>query len=294
MLSGFSPAWVDADQRRQVSYTNLRPGHYQFRVGVTGDEIWNGAEAVWHFTIEPPFYQTYWFYAACAGGIGLAFWTLWWLRLRAVRNEFGLIVAERARVSRDIHDTLLQSLGAFSLQLEIVARQLEPSQSAARERLRAVRTQVGQCISEARRSIWELRSPRFEANDLADALKELAEDSTIAAAAARVEVAVTGKPRRSSSRTEEQLLKIAQEAIANAVRHSHADTIAVTLDYSWRSLRLQVSDNGHGFDQHTTVTPEDEHWGLKTMSERAATLKGRLKISSEPGRGTTVEAIVPF
>jgi signal transduction histidine kinase len=293
MLEGFSEQWVEAGQRRQASYTNLRPGNYRFRVNVTGDGAWKETEATWNFTIPPPFYQRYWFYGLCALAAGIAVWTLWWLRLRAVRNEFALVIAERARVSRDIHDTLLQSLGAFSLQLEIVALQMEPSQSAWGEMLRDFRSRVGQCIREARRSIWELRSPRLESHDLIDAFREMADDAT-RSAEAQVQVVVNGKPRRSSPKVEEQLLKIGQEAVANAVHHGHADNVEIRLQYGRRSISLSVCDNGCGFVPEEHAEPNNGHWGLKKMKERAVEVSGCLKVTSHPGRGTVVETVVPF
>ena len=133
MLEGFSNEWVDAGSRRQVSYTNLNPGTYRFHVGVTsGGELADTGTSI-AFTVHPPFHRTTWFYGLCIAGAGLAAWGLWWLRLRAIRHEFAVVIAERARVSREIHDTLLQSLGALTMQLEVVSRHLNPSQSKANE-----------------------------------------------------------------------------------------------------------------------------------------------------------------
>ncbi|HET6315699.1 MAG TPA: histidine kinase, partial [Chloroflexota bacterium] len=233
MLEGLRPEWVDAGARRQVSFTNLQPGSYRFRLAAASDTNWAETEATWNFFVLPPFYRTYWFYALCAASTALLVWTSWWLRLRSVRNEFALVIAERARVSRDIHDTLLQSLGAFTLQLEVVARQLDPSQSSAREKLQYLRKQVSQCVVEARRSVWELRSPRLEAHDLVEAFRHMADDA-MALVPAKIRVTVTGRPRRCAPHVEEQLLRIAQEAISNAVRHGEATEIDVTLEYSRR------------------------------------------------------------
>jgi signal transduction histidine kinase/ligand-binding sensor domain-containing protein len=292
MLEGLSGDWVEAGTRRQISYTNLRPGSYRFRVDATGDGVRDGTGATWEFTVRAPFYRTYWFFGLCAVGAGVALWALWLLRLRAVRNEFALVIAERARVSRDIHDTLLQSLGAFNLQLEVVARQLDSPRAS--DALQYLRRQVGECIRDARRSVWELRSPRLEAQDLPEAFQQMA-NNMMPAAHATIDIVVNGKARRCSPDVEEHLLRIGQEAINNALRHGRADEIRVKLDYRRHSVSLSISDNGCGFalkDDDETTT--DGHWGLKNMKERADALRGRLGITSDPGRGTVIETIVPL
>jgi ligand-binding sensor domain-containing protein len=294
MLQGFDKTWVEAGARRLASYTNLDPGSYRFRVMAGGSGGWTAPEAAWEFAIPPPFYRAYWFYTICAAGLTLMVGLLWWIRLRAVRNEYALVLAERARVSRDIHDGLLQSLGAFSLQLEIIARQLDPTQTVARNTLRHVRTQIGECLAEARRAIWELRSPRIEAQDLADAFRAMTNDPSYADSA-HIHVVVQGRPRRCAPRIEEQLLKIGKEAITNAVRHGQADEITLTLEYSRRSVSLRVADNGTGFVPASRTQHErDSHWGLHNMRERADSVKGSFVIFSNRDHGTVVTATVPF
>jgi signal transduction histidine kinase/ligand-binding sensor domain-containing protein len=289
-LEGHNRSWVEAGGERRVSYTNLPPGSYRFRVTATSDGLWRGPEAVLGFVVLPPFYKTYWFSGLClAGGLGLL-WTFQRLRLRAVRNEYALILAERARVSRDIHDTLLQSLGAFNLQLEVVARQLGSSQPSATGTIQHLRSQVAECIQEARRSIWDLRSPRLEAHDLVEAFRRMASD----AAPVTVEVTTHGRVRRCAPHVEDQLLKIGQEAIGNAIRHGHATRVDVTLDYRRGALALHISDNGCGFDPEAHVEAIDGHWGLKNMRERAENIGGRLGIISRPGSGTSIELLAPL
>ena len=90
-------------------------------------------------------------------------------------------------------------------------------------------------------------------------------------------------------------MKIGQEAINNALRHGRADEIRVKLDYRRHAVSLSISDNGCGFAfQDDTETTTDGHWGLKNMKERATALRGRLGITSHPGRGTVIETIVPL
>jgi hypothetical protein len=233
-LDGFNDEWVNASSR-QISFTNLQPGGYRFHVAVTSDGVWPPKDTSWGFTVPPPFYRASWFYGLCVTVVAAVCWMVWWLRVRAIRNEFALVVAERARVSREIHDTLLQSLGALTLQLEIVSRQIDPSQTKARQAMQRLRKHVVQCVREARRSVWELRSLRLEERNLVEALEAMA-DETMVSLPVSVRVEATGRVRQCPPDVEQHLLRIAQEAISNAVQHGHADEVVVELDYQGNSL----------------------------------------------------------
>jgi signal transduction histidine kinase/ligand-binding sensor domain-containing protein len=292
-LEGFSNDWVDAGSRRQVTYTNLDPGEYRFHVGVTSDGAWTDMATVMAFTVQPPFHRTPWFYALVIAVTGLGAWGLWWMRLRAIRHEYAVVIAERSRVSREIHDTLLQSLGALTMQLEIVARHLEPSQNKAHEVLQRLRKNLAVCVRDARRSVWELRSMRLEKCNLAQALEEMARE-TMVALPVSIRVNVTGKLRQCRPDLEQHLLRVAQEAISNAVQHGRATEVVVELDYRGRSLSMSVRDNGCGFVPDAPPADAGEHWGLINMRERVTRAGGKLDVTSVLGQGTTVTAESPI
>jgi signal transduction histidine kinase len=294
MLEGFDDDWVYAGPMREAAYTGLPAGSYRFRASATSDGQWTEA-AVWDFSIAAPFYRRPWFYGIELAAVGLLVVMAWGLRVRAMRRRYALVFEERARVSREIHDTLLQSLGAIGLELETIATQLDSSQDAPRDSLRRLRRQVGHALREARESIWELRDTAMETHGLADSLRKLAE--TIATTkGVRTEVTVHGRPRRCSVEVDTQLFRIAQEAINNAIRHGHATHIQVAVDYQKDRIALSVSDNGCGFtaDEQDTAAGRGEHLGILSMRERAARIRGRLAIASGPGKGTTIEASGPL
>jgi signal transduction histidine kinase/ligand-binding sensor domain-containing protein len=294
VLEGFEKEWSEARDYRRASYTNLPPGDYRFRVSAVGEGRWIGQESVWAFAVQPLFYQTRTFYALIAAGTGLVLWTLWRLRVRRIQNGFALVAAERARLSRDIHDTLLQSLTAVGLELEVLASE---GNTAARhsisDGLRALRHQVRRCINEARRSILELRTPGLESHSLPEALEEFAAD-TYAGQPVAIDIKVTGRRRRCTPQVEEQLLRIGQEAIRNAMRHAQADRIDVSLQYRRNMVVLSVADDGRGFLRTDATCQPGEHWGLRNMEERARRVSGRFRLNSEPGRGTVVETAIPL
>ena len=294
MLEGVDAEWVDAGAQRQAVFTNLPAGRHRLRLSATNDGLWTEAR-VWDFSIAPPFYRTNRFYALCVIGLLLALGATWWLRLRAVQHQFALVIAERARVSREIHDTLLQSLGAIGLELETIASQLDPSMREPRDSLRRLRQDVRRSVREARESIMELRSTQLARRDLAEALREMAARTrSTEGAELAVAVEVSGEPRRCSAETEEQLLRIGQEAVSNAVRHGRPTRIEVALDYGEDALSLRVSDDGKGFVPAGYPSGTGAHLGLMNMKERAEKIGGHVRISSQPGRGTAVVAVAPL
>jgi signal transduction histidine kinase len=290
-LEGFDADWVDAGTRRQVFYTNLPPRAYQFRVvSSRHDGTWDEPGAVWAFTIQPMFYQTSGFIIACIVGIALAVGASWRLHLRRVRKEFSLLLGERARLSRELHDTLLQSLFGVALQCDAMARELAAAAPSLQGRLARMRHDVEEDIREARQSIWNLRSPRLESHDLASSLREVGERATASMPLAFT-FESTGTPRQTKPEVEEQLLRIGREAVSNAVRHAHATSIRIDLAYGDDRITVRVRDDGVGFDPD--VVRRNGHYGLASMQERAEAARGGLKIESSAGRGTVIEVTVP-
>jgi signal transduction histidine kinase/streptogramin lyase len=291
-LEGFDSDWIDAGTRREAFYTNLPPRKYQFQVIASNDDgTWTEPAAVWDFTIAPMFYQTTWFAAVCLAVVVASVAGTWHLHLRQVRRRFALLLGERARLSREIHDTLLQSLVGVALQFDAIASTLDTSAAPRKEDFVRMRRNVEEYIREARQSIWDLRSPKLECTDLIAALRQAGEQATSGAGIA-FDFAINGTPRRWPGKAEEQLLRIGQEAILNAVRHAQATAVRVELAYSDESVTLRVLDNGRGFDPQI-VAEANGHYGLVGMKERATETGGGFKLTTGIGQGTQIEAVVP-
>jgi signal transduction histidine kinase len=244
------------------------------------------------FIVNPPFYRNNWFYFSCVAGLLLFVWGYWQLRLRTVRGRHSLVLAERARVSRDIHDTLLQSLTAVGLELEVVARMVGSSHPAATDAVRDCQHRVAECIRETRQSVWALRSPSLERHGFEQALREVAANAA-PGGSPRVNVDVRGEALMFSRQAQEELLRIARESIANAVRHGRPRLVTVDLQYERQSVTLRITDDGCGFIP-ADVPPNGEHCGLQNMRERSAALNGTFRLVSSPGAGTVVEATIPL
>ncbi len=295
-LDGVDTAWTDAGTRRTVSYTNLAPGNYRFQVDVDagGEDDVSGIEpATWSFSIQPAFHQTRGFLVMALAAALLSIWGIWHGRLSLIRRRFSLALAERARLSREIHDTLLQSLVGVTLQFDAIANTLGPSSTTAKEQLIRIRREVEAYIRDARQSISDLRSPLLEAGDLMTVLKAFGKRTIGGDNAVRFITSVTGTPRQYSPKVDNQLLRIGQEAIVNAVRHAHASRILLEVRFEKLAVTLRVSDDGRGFESASSEVESDQHYGLTTMRERAQELGGQLTVVSTPGAGTVVEAIVP-
>jgi ligand-binding sensor domain-containing protein/signal transduction histidine kinase len=293
-LEGFDKDWVEGGARRVAYYTNVPPGHYRFRViASNNDGVWNATGASFDLYLRPYFYQTYWFYAFCGLGMALLVWQLYRRRLRRMESQFTAVLAERNRMAREIHDNLAQEMLGISVQLEVVARTLPPSAEVAKSHLDRVRALVRNGIAEARRYVWDLRSQALENKDLpaalADTARRLTAETTVHA---QVEVSGTFRPLAQS--LENNLLRIGQEAINNAVRHARAQRILVSLNFDTKRVRLSVQDDGCGFDHQTLGNGESAHFGLVGMRERAEQLGGALQIHGSPGQGTEVVVDVPI
>jgi len=291
-LDGFDHKWIDAGSERSAYYTNLPPGRYTFQVmGSNNDGVWSAVPATIAFQLKPYFYQTLWFYVlliACAALLAYAAY-LW--RVRQVESRFNAVLAERNRIAREIHDTLAQGFVAVSVQLQIVGRTLSQSADTARQHLDEAQEMVRTGLDEARRAIWELRSQNAESRDLASQLVQMAERVTSGSEMkSRVEVHGTYRPL--GERTESELLRIAQEAVTNAVRHSGASAVEITLQFSRRRVNMTIADNGHGFAGEAPSVA-DGHFGMTGMSERAQQIGGGVTVTSKQGEGTRVRVEVP-
>ena len=289
-LEGFDDDWRDAGTRRQAFYTNLPPRTYRFRVQAADPEGgWTAQAAEWPLTIAPMFYQRPAFFAMCAVALLLLVAAAWQVRLRQVRREFSLVLAERARLGRDMHDTLLQSMAGVALQIDSVSR-APGTTPDSREQLLSIRRELEDSIVDARQTIWNMRGASAGDADLIAALEHAGARAT-AGTAVRFRLGVTGTPRRYGEAIERELLRIAQEALANAVRHARATTVNVSLTYADASVTLRVVDDGTGFEQQASRSAT--HFGLASMRERAEQLGGRFNLTTHAGAGTEIETTIP-
>ncbi len=293
-LEGFDGDWVEAGSRRFAYYANLQPASYRFRViAGTVDGPWNEDGATVGFTLTPHFYQTRMFLAVLLSGALLITWLVYRFHMHEVRARYSAVLAERNRISQDIHDTFAQNLAGIALQLDSMTMQLEEIPPALRESIDEACNLTRYSLAEARRAVSDLRSDELEREELPQALPEVAK-RLAGSTGIRTTIQVLGTPRRLSPLSEKNILRIFQEAMANALKHAQADAIDIELNYRAEDLALRVRDNGRGFDTDKTLSLSVGHYGLIGMHERAERIGGCLKLTSAPGEGTELSITVPF
>ncbi len=199
---------------------------------------------------------------------------------------------ERNRLAREIHDTIAQGLAAITLQLETAEALMEagPGTDAVRKSLNQALKLARTNLEEARRSVSDLRAAPLEGRSLSEALALLAGELT---AREKLEISfeTAGDDRPLPHRLEAGLLRIAQEALTNVVRHSGADRVFTRLEVSPQQVQLSIEDNGEGFEP--SEVPE-ERYGLVGINERTRLLGGIMKLQSSAGLGTRIEVTIPL
>lgn len=287
-LEGFKQEWVEAGSRRTAWYTNLPPGDYTFRViAGNNDGVWSETGAVIRFSLRPHFYQTWWFFTICVlivGGLG---WLIHRQRVRQMQLRHAMVMAERNRIAREIHDTLAQEVAGLLAQLHVIKTLLPISVVNAEKHLDRAVELARTGMADARRLVLDLRHQALEKDDLAAAtgnfLAQLTTGDDL-----KINYHLKGVSRRLAGEQENNLLRICQESVANAVRHSGASAIDVSLIFEPRQVELRVRDNGRGFDADLASQGHGGHYGLLGIRERAAQIGGELTLSSSPGQGTEV------
>lgn len=208
-------------------------------------------------------------------------------RLAATEREQG-VLAERARLAREIHDTVAQGLS--SIQMLLHAAERADGDRPGTEHIRLARETAADGLADTRRFIRELAPPTLD-QGLGAALRRLAEQQWTRDG---LTVAVTVPDTALPMDVETALLRLAQGAVANAVQHARAAHVDVVVAVDGREARLTVVDDGVGFDPVTTGdrAAATDSFGLRAMAERVEQFGGRLTVDSTPGRGTTITAVL--
>jgi signal transduction histidine kinase len=263
--------------------------------------VWNQEGAVLDFFIAPAYYQTHWFRALCVGAFLAMLWLAYQLRVGHLQRQFALTVetrvAERTRIARDLHDTLLQSFQGLLPRIQAAIYKLPEGAVDARQTLEEAVDQASQAITEGRDAVQGLRMSTVEKNDLAVAIRTIGEE--LAAAENNqtftpFQVLVEGPPRNLHPILRDEVYRLAAEALRNAFRHAAARAVEVEIRYDEKYFRLRVRDDGKGIRPDVLGGDGREgHYGLPGMRERAALVGGKLTIWSEVDSGTEIELIIP-
>lgn len=285
-LSGLDERWVEAGHTRTVTYSHLPRRDYVFEVSARGEDGNWGQAATLPLRVRPHFYQRWWFAALLAAGVlaGAMMFHRW--RVATAERRLLAVMEERARIARDLHDTLAQSIGGISAQLEAARALLPGAPVQSRVHADVARRLASAALDEVRSFVKDLRHSPHAAGPIEDGLRAVGR-----AAGDLVQVEVRGKTRPISDGLRSCLFRVAQEAVRNAVKHAAARRVEVLLSYEAGAVRLRVSDDGIGFDMREVDSTV--HFGLAGMRERAEQAGGELKIAAARGKGCAVELVVP-
>jgi signal transduction histidine kinase len=295
-LAGFDDAWVDQGTRREVGYPRIPAGRYVFSVRASTDGTnWTKAPPQLAFTVEPYFFETWWFIALCVGVALFAVWLLarWEIHrtLRRYRAHLKIRLEEREAIARDLHDTLLQSNLALVLQLEAAC--LKTPDPVARARLSAIADRANEAMTEGRMKVSALRDQLIDTDSLCARLGHLG-DELSAQTGVRFGLVIEGRSRPLQAGPADVLRLLLAEAMTNAFRHANADGVILVVSFGRWRLRASVRDDGDGLPPEMATSGRREgHWGVPGMRERARGLHGTFAIASRPPNGTEVRVAVP-
>ncbi|MGA3008630.1 MAG: two-component regulator propeller domain-containing protein [Terracidiphilus sp.] len=291
-LDGYDHAWTYASaQQRLATYTNLPAGNYTFLVEAwETDDPSHEARTSIRFIKRPYFYRTPWFVAICVLFVAMLSVFAYQVRVKQIHDRFKAVLAERTRLAREMHDTLIQGCVSISALLE-AASSTEVEDNESRSHLiDYAATQIRATVDEARQAVWNLRGEEHALADLEIALQRMSERIGREHGVEMV-YRLLGKPFAVALPATHELMMVAREAVFNAILHGHAQKIETELSYADESLSLTVKDDGQGFDAEKAFS--EEHFGLSGMQERVHQFNGKLEIESAPLKGTSVRLRIP-
>ena len=288
LLQGWEKQWTRADTLRYAAYTGIPAGNYTFLVE-SSDSYgrWSSTPDVLQIRITPYFYQTLWFFCLVALCVGACTWQLHRMRVARVSSQMNARMQERARIARELHDTLLQGVLGVSMQMYAASRSAGNTDSLpsllddASQRLR-------QIAEQSRRAVEGLRSAPSSPGPLESALVKNIQTMHLPAGV-QPQVHSAGQPRVLAPTVQKEVEQIVGEAITNAVRHSGADLIRVDVIYQRLHLFVTISDSGCGMKANFSQERHEGHWGILGMRERARAIGGKLNVVPHAPSGTVVE-----
>jgi signal transduction histidine kinase len=291
-LEGWESTWNDAGDHRSAAYSSLPPGSYRFVLQAWRlDENSPPQECSIPIHIQPFLYQRPIFWALCLLGAAAFAWWLHRLRLQQLEAR-SAVLAERNRMAREIHDHLAQGFTGVLLQLEAAEAKLsrmEGDPTPILTRLDHARNLAVASLQEARRSVMALRPRKAEGTDLLGSMRLLT-DRLLAGTDIQVELALVGEPRRLREQVEDELIRMAQEMLTNALRHGKAKWVRVVLQFEGQKVHLSVEDDGKGFDPSMDVAG----YGMRSIRETVKQLRGQLDIDSSQGLGSRITITLPI
>jgi signal transduction histidine kinase len=263
-------------------------------IASNNDGLWNEQGADLDFVILPTWYQTNWFLILSVVTGVVAVWGLYQIRMHQVAQflsaRFDERLAERTRVAREIHDTLLQTVQGSKMVADDALDR--PDDAVGMQRaMEQLTIWLGQAAQEGRETINALRMSTTQQNDLVQAFRRAIEDCEHRSSM-QASFFVTGDAKEMHPVVRDEVYRIGYEAIRNACMHSRGSRLEVGVNYS-QDLTVRVADNGVGIDPAMVDKGKEGHFGLQGLRERATRISAKLTVVSSPNAGTEITVIVP-
>jgi len=297
-LVGLEEDWhLVGSDRRVAAYNSLPPGKYRLEVQASIGGGWSASKAL-ELTILQPWWQATWFHLIVGLLLVVAMLLAYRLRVRQVMQRLEIRldarVAERTRIARELHDSLLQGFHGLMFRLQAVRNLLPSRPDEAAEVLDEALRRGDDTVAMAREAVTDLRTFGGTSLDLETALRMMMQD---VAAPYRDDppechVTVEGIPHPMIPLVRDDVLQIAREAVRNALQHAHAKRVQIDVNWGAQRFVLRVRDDGIGLAPEFAEHGRNGHWGLHGMRERTREVGGSLEIRSE-GEGTQVELGIP-
>ena len=286
-LNRFDREWiVAAPNQRVAAYTNIPPGSYTFEI-----ESWETdrpqfrASARLDIVKDRFFYQTLWFQSGCVLIAIMLLFAVYYIRLKQIQGRFNSIIVERTRISREIHDTILQGCASVSALLRVAINEDVQDGESRLHLVQYASTQIEATMDEARQAVSGLRTGALLSGGFVESVRRMTErvsrehgvESTLV---------VNGDPIDINPQTAHSLTMVVREAVFNAILHANPQAISVKIEFSADALQIEVTDDGQGIV--VANSQSEVHYGIQGMRERIGVFGGTLSIESAPQMGTSV------
>ena len=297
MLEGQDKKWVSSGDKNYIRYANLDPGKYQFQVVASNrDGVWSDDVKRLYIRIQPPFWQTWWFYIVCTGLFGyVAFVTgkSRLARLKQIEQERLKIALdaqeqERKQIAQDLHDEVGARLATLKLYASSMTKYLSPhpeSQEMKRKTLEI----INDSIVDIRRMLRELSPRMLEQYGYAAAVEELVRKIR-QSGEVKVELDASRLPERLPAEIETGLYRITQELMNNTLKHSESHKITIRVHQDDDVIYFDYFDDGKGFE----YTKAKQGLGIGNIESRVAILRGQIVWAPKIGEGNAVFIQIPI
>jgi ligand-binding sensor domain-containing protein/signal transduction histidine kinase len=300
-LEGLEKNWIEAGDRRPVSYPKLPAGRYTFQVTASNEDgVWNESGASLAVVVQPPFWRTWWFITiSILGTLGLIAGTVHYFstqqlqRQLAVMQQQEALEKERARIARDIHD----QVGASLTQVALLGELVESDKNSPAE-IEAHAQQISQTARETTRAldeiVWTVNPQNDTLEGLVNYICKYAQDYlAVAGVTYRFDLPSQLPAQPIAPDVRHNVFLASKEAVTNIVRHGNATSAWIRLRVELPSVILEIEDNGRGIGGLDSKAAQTRH-GLKNMRKRMEDIGGHFHIGSGREGGALVRLTIPL